>query len=370
VSGARRALPFVLLAAGVLLIGVFTRNGRNEGEPLDPRSTGELGTRALVLLLGEVGADVRVAGAPAADDGRGGTALLLRDNLDEDETTRLRSWVERGGTLVVADPLSTFAPAIGPSGSGLFDVADEDDGLLRPACQLGAVSGIGRIRVEGAAPFRAKPGDVTCFPVHGGAYLVARPQGGGTIVALGGAAPFVNSQLDEEDNAGLAVALLAPAKGTRVTIVRPDVPGGGRRSLRDLVSRRVKDGLWQLVIAFALFALWRARRLGRPVLEPQPVQIPGSELVVAVGNLLQSGKRRDAAARMLRSALGRTARDRLGTRPDAPPAEIAAAIASRTGRDAAVVASTLSDRPIADDDALVALAREVEELQSEVTHVR
>ena len=364
-SATRRALPFVLLAAGVLLIGVFTRNGRSDGDPLDPRSTGELGARALVLLLEHEGADVRIAPEPGD-----GTALLLQDNLDDDQAKRLRKWVEAGGTLVVADPLSPFVPAIDRSSAGVFDVPDDDRGLLEPSCDLAAVGKIRHIRADGAAPFRAEPGDVTCFPVDKGAYLVARPVGAGTVVALGGAAPFVNKQLDEEDNAALAVSLLAPTDGTHVTIIRPDVPGGGRRSLRDLVSRRVKDGLWQLLFAFALFALWRARRLGRPVLEPQPVQIPGSELVVAVGNLLQSGKRRDAAGRMLRSSARRLLRDRFGTPTDAGPDEVAAAVAARTGLDAAAVASTLSDRPVADDAALVALAREVEELRNEVTHAR
>jgi hypothetical protein len=362
----RRALPFVLLAVGVLLIGVFTRNGRNEGDPLDPTSTGELGAKGLVLLLEEVGADVAVGTEPTS----GGTAILLQDDLDDAQSERLRSWVEDGGTLVVADPLSPFAPAIDRGSASVFDVPDDDRGLLEPACDLAAVAGIRRIRADGAAPFRAEPGDVTCFPVDDGAYLVARPVGEGTVVALGGAGPFLNRELDVEDNAALAVALLAPRDGTPVTFVRQDVPGGGRRTLRDLVSARVKDGLWQLLIAFAVFALWRARRLGRPVLEPQPVQIAGSELVVAVGNLLQHGKRRDAAARMLRSSLRRTLRDRLGVRPDAAADELAAAVAARTRLDADVVESTLSDRPVGDDAALVALARDVEELRNEVTHAR
>jgi hypothetical protein len=366
VSAARRALPFVILAVGVLLIGAFTRNGRDEGDPLDPHGTGKLGARALVLLLEHEGADVRIGDRPAT----GGTALVLHDTLDDRERARLKAWVSRGGTLVVADPLSTFSPAIEQSNGGIFDVPDRDRGLLRPQCDLAAVSRVRRIRADGAAPFRTKEGDVTCFPVDGGAYLVAHASGAGTVVALGGAGPFVNSQLAKEDNAALAVSLLAPTGREVVTVLQPAGPGGGRQSLRQLVSRRVKDGLWQLLVAFALFALWRARRLGRPVLEPQPVQIPGSELVVAVGNLLQSAKRREAAGRMLRASLRRTLRERLGTSVDAGAGEMAAAVSARTGLDPAAVESTLSDRPVADDAALVALAREVEELRNEVTHAR
>ena len=366
-SPVRRALPFALLAVAVLLLGLVSRNGRNEGEPLDPRSTSELGARGLVLLLERFGADVRLEGGLPPD---GATAVLLRDQLNEQETEDLEAWVRDGGTLVVADPLSSFAPAVGGSSTDLFDPESEDDELLRPSCRLPVVSGITRIRVSAATPYRDARGQVGCFPTRGGSYLAARAEGEGTVVALGGGGPFVNEQLDEEDNAVLAVALMAPSEGSVVTIVEPSVLGGGRKGLADLVSRRVKDGLWQLLVAFAVFALWRARRLGRPVLEPQPVQIAGSELVVAVGNLLQQGRRREAAAAMMQSSLRRTMSERLGVAADAPPEAFGAAASARAGVDAADVEAALSPMPPADDAALVRLAQSVETLRNEVTHAR
>ena len=366
-SPVRRALPFALLAVAVLLIGLVSRDGRADGEPLDPRSTGELGARALVLLLERAGADVRLGGGLPPE---GATAVLLRDQLNEPETDDLEAWVRAGGTLVVADPLSSLAPAVGGSSRDLFDPESEDDELLRPSCALPVVSSIRRIRVSAAAPFRRRAGHVGCFPVRGGHYLAARSEGKGTVVALGGGGPFVNDQLDDEDNAVLAVALMAPEPGSVVTIVEPSILGGGRKGLRDLVSRRVKDGLWQLLIAFAVFALWRARRLGRPVPEPQPVQIAGSELVVAVGNLLQQGRRRESAAAMMQSSLRRTMSDRLGVAPDAPVDDFAAAAAARAGVDRSTVEAALSPLPPGDDAALVRLAQSVETLRNEVTHAR
>lgn len=365
--GVRRVLPFALLAVAVLVIGLVTRNGRTEGEPLDPRSTDELGARGLVLLLEREGAEVRLGGGVPPE---GATAVVLRDQLNEQETEDLERWVRAGGTLVVADPLSSFSPAVGGSSADLFDPESEDDELLRPRCALPVVSGITRIRVSAAAPYRARPGQVGCFPVRGGSYLAARSEGRGTVVALGGGGPFVNQQLDEEDNAVLAVALMAPQPGAVVTIVEPSVLGGGRKELRDLVSRRVKDGLWQLLVAFAVFALWKARRLGRPVPEPQPVQIAGSELVVAVGNLLQQGRRRESAAAMLQSSLRRTMSERLGVPPDAPLDDFAAAAAARAGVDRHDVEAALSPTPPGDDAALVRLAQAVEALRNEVTHAR
>lgn len=367
-TATRRAAPFVLLAVGILLIGLVARNGRQSGEPLDPRSTDPLGARGLVLLLERFGADVRIAGGVPP---RGAVAVLLEDRLNEPETDRLEAWVKAGGTLVVADPLSSLAPALGRSAGGLFDVGADDEGGIAPACSLEAVAEVGSIDVSGPAGFRVPPRAVGCFDVPGGSYLVATPMGAGRIVALGGAGPFVNERLDAADNAVLAVALMAPTgEGDRVVFVEPSVPGSGDRSLSELVSPRVKDGIWQLLVAFGVFALWRARRLGRPVLEPQPVQIAGSEIVTAVGNLLQQGRRREAAASMLRSDLRRTMSERLGVPVDAPPATFAAAAAARTGADPATVEAVLAATPPRDDDALVALARSVESLRNEVAHAR
>ena len=366
-SPLRRALPFVLLAVAVVLLGLAQR-GRTEGEPLDPRSTDPLGARGLVLLLERFGADVRIeGGAPPA----GAVAVVLQDRLNEPETEALEAWVEQGGTLVVADPLSSLAPAISSGGEGLFDVEEEGDDLIEPSCPLPALAGVGAIDVSGGAPYRVPSDGIGCFPIDDGAYLVARPVGDGAVVALGGAGPFVNAQLDEADNSVLAVSLMAPrGEGSTVVFVEPSDPGSGERGLRELVSRRVKDGLWQLLIALAVFALWRARRLGRPVVEPQPVQIAGSELVLAVGNLLQQGRRREAAAAMLRSDLRRTMSERLGVPVASSPEAFASAAATRAAVDPAAVEAALSAEPPADDAELVALARAVESLRNEVAHAR
>lgn len=368
-----RALPLVLLALAVVAAGVMGGDRRSDGDPLDPRSTGPLGARALVLLLERFGASVEVGGEVAGGET---TAVLLVDGLAEEPSRRLRRWVEAGGTLVVADPMSEFAPPIRAGGGGPVDDGapqDEDGsdvGGLRPHCPLPVLAEVGRIEVPAAVALRVPEGATACFPVEGGAYLVASEVGRGRVVALGGGAPFVNRQLDEADNAVLAVALMVRRGADRVVVVEPSAPGSGRESLSDLVSRRVKDGLWQVLVAFGLFALWRARRLGRPVLEPQPVQLAGSELVGAVGNLLQQARRRDQAADMLRLQLRRRLAEVLGLAPDAAPEVMAQAAAVRAGVAPEQVAAALAPRPVPDDASLVRLAQLVESLRNEVSHAR
>ena len=104
------------------------------------------------------------------------------------------------------------------------------------------------------------------------------------------------------------------------------------------------------------------------MLEPQPVELAGSELVVAVGNLMQVAKRRDHAAALLRAELRTDLTRRLGLPPDAAPDVVAEIAARRTGVDGARLASALRDGPVGDDAGLVALGQTVEAVREEVTH--
>ncbi|HEX2848911.1 MAG TPA: DUF4350 domain-containing protein [Acidimicrobiales bacterium] len=359
-SATRRALPWVLALAAIVLAAVVIGPGRRSGRPLDPRSTDPSGTRALVFLLGELGHHVSIGTQPPP----AGTAVLLADRLGSRQRARVRAWVEAGGVLVVADPLSPFAPAIDRGRGGLFDSAPSSD--LAPRCDLPALAKVGTIYVPAPAGFRAKPGDIACFPVGEAAFLVARAAGRGTIFAMAGAGPFTNDALGEADNSVLAASVVGRGD---VVVLEPDAPGSGQSSLLDLVSPRIKDGLWQLLLAFGIVVLWRARRLGRPVVDTQPVEIPGSELVVAVGNLLQQARRRDQAAAMLRADVRRVLSERLGLPADAGPQVVADAVAMHTALPASTIAAALGSDPPVDDDALVALAQSIDAIRREVTHV-
>ena len=362
----RRWLPGVFVLLGVVLFGMLAGGDDDSGEPLDPRSTGPLGARGLVLLLREYDVDVEIGPDAPELTGPDGVALLLNDNIGDEQERRLRAWVRRGGTLVVTDPFSNFVPAIDRSAASLFDTED-DSRFLQLDCNLPSLTGANRIEVPEPLTYRVREGAVGCYMRGEGAYLVARAEGRGTVVALAGGAPFTNEHLDDADNAVLAVGLLAPQADMQVRVLEPADPGSGDKGLLDLVPRRLSAGLWQLVAAFGFIALWRARRLGRPVAEPQPVEIAGSELVVAVGNLLQHAGRRDAAAGMLQLQLRRDLAERLGLPFDSPPEQFASALAP-FGIDEADVLAALSPSALADDRALVALARSIDSLRREVSH--
>ena len=370
-AGVRRALPWVALVVGVALVVVVAGRGAEEGNPLDPASAGPLGTKGLVEVLRELGGEVRVSAdrpGPGTE-----TALLLSDDLTPERRQGLVDWVGRGGTLVVADPSSgvTEVTQAGSTGIGLLDAE------IERRCDVAALAGVGRVAAPGGVVFEvpegggAAPGGVrACFPRNDGAWLLVQPLGGGTVVRLGGASVLVNQELGEADNAVLLASLLVPTEGTAVQVLQPPLPGGGNAGLTDLIAPRVRLALWQLVVAFVLLALWRARRLGRPVAEPQPVQLPGAELVVAVGNLLQRAKGRGQAAGLLTDDLRRSLAERLGMPPSAPADQVADAVAARTGIPRERALRTLTGSTPRDEAELVALSQAIDTVRREVIRVR
>ncbi|MEA2686084.1 MAG: hypothetical protein QOE93_1279 [Actinomycetota bacterium] len=361
---ARLWAPWLLLVFGLLAVGFVAGPPRGDGPALDPSSTSPSGTKALVDTLRLLGADVSVQSeAPGPADT---TALLLVDDLDDATRGAVAGWVAAGGTLVVTDVSSPLSPVVPVRGVELVFLDPE----LRRDCNVPALADVDRIDAPGAILQEVPEGvgATGCFRLgNDEAWLVVVPAGDGTIVAIGGASFLVNSRLDDADNGVLATTLLAPTRSERVVVLRPPAPGEGDRGLLDLVDRRVELAVVQLAVAFVVLVVWRSRRLGRPVLEPQPVPLAGSELVVAVGELLQRAKGREQAASVLRDDLRRWLADRLGLPPATPADVVAGAVAARTPDVTAdEVLAVLAGGPPGGEDDLVALAHAVESIRRRV----
>jgi hypothetical protein len=361
-----RVVPWVAVVVGFAVVVAIGGRRADEGNPLDPASPGPLGTKGLVEVMKELGGRVVISSeAPAAGTD---VALLLSDDLTPARRQQLLDWVGRGGTLVVADPGSgvTAAKPVGTTRIGLLDAE------IERRCDVPALASVGRVAAPGGVVFEVpdRAGVQACYPRNDGAWLLVQAVGSGTVVRLGGASALVNEELGEADNGVLMASLLVPTEGTTTQVLQPPLPGGGSAGLGDLIAPRVRLALWQLVVAFVLLALWRARRLGRPVVEPQPVQLPGAELVVAVGNLLQRAKGRGQAAGLLTDDLRRSLAERLGLPSVTPPDQVADAVAARTGIPRERVLWTLTQATPRDEAELVALSQAVDAIRREVIRVR
>lgn len=360
--------PWVVILLLVVLVASAGGHGGSGGPPLDPASTSPPGAKALALLLDRLGARVDETAAPPSP-GSGGTVLVLQDRLEPGGRRQLLEWVDSGGTLVAADPALVvgLAAAARQPGAGGLVVASSP---LAAGCGSPAVAGVSLVDPADGLALRPPPGGTGCFDVPGGgSFMVVVPRGRGTVVLLGGPALWTNAKLGKLDNSVLAANLLAPRPGSVVRWIVGGRAGNGRRTLLQLIPPRVKELLLQLLVAMALLALWRGRRLGRPVLETQPVELPGSELVVAVGNLLQQGRRVDDAAALLRASLVRNLAEQTGFPAGGPPEPLAAAVAARSGLAPSAILSTMAGPPPVDEAGLVSLAQAADHIRQEMAHV-
>ncbi|CUU59983.1 protein of unknown function (DUF4350) [Parafrankia irregularis] len=184
-------------------------------------------------------------------------------------------------------------------------------------------------------------------------------QTSGRLVLLGSGDFVTNGVLDESGNAALALGLLA--RHTQLDWVTPAVASEGAvggQSLADLLP----DGFWvgflQALVALAVFALWRGRRLGPPVTEPLPVVVRSAETVEGRGRLYAAARAREGAAAALRAGLRVRLADRLGIQHGAPagparpphepePTVLVAAVAEQTGRSPVEIRSLLYGSDIA-----------------------
>ena len=361
-----RAVVLGLLAVlGIAAFWVLAGSPKPAPTPYSPSSTAPNGAKALALLLSELGDKVNTSGLLPAP-GKG-VALVLYDQLDASTRAELTGWVKRGGTLVVADPMSPLEGTV--VAQGLPNQALTTTGPLAPACQAPWARDVSAVDPEGDPLLEVPSGAYSCFPVfgHGNAsFVVAQNEGAGVVVALGGADLWSNHYLSGTDNALLAADLLAPAKGDTVGWLLTSRVGSGTATIWSIVPSRVKALLATLLIAVVAACLWRARRLGRPVLEVPIVPLPGSELVVATGRLLEKNGRFEEAAALMREDTRSQIASRLGQAPGTGSATVAQVAAHYSGLPADEVLAALSGPPPRNETDLLELARSLQLIREEV----
>lgn len=353
----RRTILGIVLAAGLLLaLGLLAGPPGQLGPSLDPSSTGPTGTRALVDVARELGAQVTVA---AGLDAETDVLLILRDGTSETEQSRVLDWVADGGRLVVTDPTSRL--------HGLEVAGGLATDVLGPVGFAAGCPDLPDVETVVGATWTVyeTPENATgCVAVGAtGDWLVRQPMGAGEIVALGGADPWTNSRLAEADNAVLAVRLLDAREGVHLRIAPLPTPGSGDASLMDLVPTRVWHLLALALVAFVLVAIHRGRRLGAPVAEPLPLRVPAAELVRALGDLHHRAGDHRAAAGAVRDRLNADLRRLVAASPDLDDEALADLAAERLDLDSGSLRAALCGPLPEDATALLAGVRRCMDLQ-------
>ncbi len=367
-----------LLAAVVVFLAFAGQDDPTLGGPGDPIGTGPDGLGALRTLIEEAGG-TPVLGVGTPDPSDEVAVLATAAYIDlfaefedrEDRTIEnyepVLEWVRGGGTLVAG----VDVPG-GPEPSG--DVVDRDDTVGRSVCDVVDLEGVTEIRPLEHRPVAVKSGDRSCFGDGETAVLVVRDLGRGQIARLASIGVFSNRALDDADNAALAarlfdlgpgrvVAFLSGPAGSAATTgpvnEEGEPVGAGDSGLFELVPDRVLAMMAGLASAAFIYALARGRRLGSPVDETTPIELPSSSFVEAVGRLYaRSADPRGHSSRILRSDFRSTAARRLGMPPDSSADVIAGALGGAADERASLI-RLLDDAPPSTDDDLVDLAGEL-----------
>jgi hypothetical protein len=356
----RRAWPWLAVVGFVGLLWLIGAPATTSTQTDSPASSQPDGAKGLATLVSQLGTQVDTSGAlPPVGHG---VALVLADHLGTADRQRLLTWVRTGGVLVVADPTSPLEQA-SPAPGHLPNTQATASGPLAPDCAQPWVAGVTSIDDEADPLLAPSPGTGACFGAGGAAFAVEQPDGRGAIVSLGGPELWQNSQLDQADNALLAANLLAPGPGTTLAWLVQGVRAG-QTTLWSVTPTRVKLSLLLALVAAVVVVAWRARRLGRPVIEAPVVPLPGSELVAATGRLQARRRQTGWAGAVLRGHALATAQARAGVH-GAEPAAVAEVLAGRFGLDREQTLATLSGPDPANEEELVGLAQAVERIRGE-----
>jgi len=395
-AGATRTVVVVVVVAAAVVVGVVLVGRASPTAPFSVTSTAPEGYAAIAELLERSGvrvesrtsdqlADSLVDLTPVA--GRV-VVVPVPTQLSTDLVDALGGQSFDGGRVVFGSP---------PEGP---EVPDELEALLGPlplvppgrlladepalaqppgTCDLPELEGLGPVDSAFAEPVTVSESDRSCYGDGRGALFVSPADS--RMVIMGGPLLWSNARLQPNKegggaplaNAATALALLGDAGEVWFIDASGgagDVPGGTQDPV-SLLPLPVQLALAQLVGALLVYLWWRGRRLGRPPVEPLPVEIAGSELVVAVGDVLRRRSARQRAAGELRTETRRQLCRALGLGVDAPPEVLVARLTGPTGRSADELTDTLYGAgELTGDAALVDLAHRLDRIRQEVLDVR
>ena len=141
--------------------------------------------------------------------------------------------------------------------------------------------------------------------------------------------------------------------------------GAGTQTLWQLIETRVKVLFAGLAIAALIYVLAVGRRIGSPVEEPVPIELPSSSYVEAVGRLYaRTPQSRVRSSQILRNDLRADLARRVGMRADSTAFDLATAVSGAAGREELL--RVLDGPPPQTDDEFVALSRELIEIRERV----
>ncbi len=373
---ARRLLLGLVALVGVLLLLSMMIGSERTDEPLDPRSAGPSGSKALAEILRDRGVEVSVHDtfgslrSRPADDAT--VVVTSADMLTVENAERLREHVTPARRLVLVTPTQETLDALR---LGLTTNPVPGTGRLDAGCEdpSGVVAAGDRLHTP-QATYRGEGDAITyCFPSsaesgdQGVVAVVPATQARPEVVVLGSEAALSNRYLDDDAHAGVTIRALGPSD--RLLWYYPgEADAFGEEGGPEIAPAWLVPAFVLGLAAVLVLALVRGRRLGRLVPEPLPVVVRANETTHSRARLFRAAREPGRAGQVLRTSTRRRLTPRLGATTADSPERLHALAAAASGLPTEQVAALLDGPPPADDAALCQLARDLLDLEERVRH--
>lgn len=371
-----------LFAALIVFLAVSSRLRPPDVDPSFPttHSREPSGAQALYRWLGELGytprrLEYRTFALDEAD-----SALVIlnpSEAITSEQADEILGWVERGGTLILADDSSvSFGArnALLEKLSVSFEVYttttvfEQPIQQIRPRQPLFTQPPLAEARANTgrliAAPDRA---DLVVLAGTADAPVVAGiAQGRGYIYLSSAAFPFTNQGLRETGNGALVLNLLrrVPTSGRiqfdeyHLGYFEPPSPTGL------VFSSPLGWAAAYAVLAVGLFLVLGGRRFGKPIpLKAEVARRSSAEYVISIADLLQRGNKREYVADHYYTAFKRTLARRGGLNPRLDDVQFARDLQHARAIDQPTLLALLARlRRPSSDDALISAVAEAERM--------
>ncbi|GIG55397.1 DUF4350 domain-containing protein [Demequina activiva] len=381
-SARRRPLAIVAAVLFVALIATLVWTSRPEDYvTLSTGNASEDGTRAIAQILRAQGVDVRqsdtLAGARVTSPAT--STLVIADSTFLADYQR-DSIAEYPGDLVLVRPSQELLDDLD---TGLRVTWSLDQEIVPAQCSDPDAQAAGEVQqLEEAVIAGARSTAETCFENGDGeaAYAVI-DQGERRIAVLASWPTITNEHLDERGHAALGLRMLGRHPTVIWYVGDPFDPstltwsGSGDDGAAppselvanpDFLPPAFGPVMFMLGMTVAVAALWRARRFGRLVREPLPVEVRASEATRGRARLYRRAQASGRAAAAMRARAAMRMGRRLGVPRSAGSEALVSAVARAAQRDPRDVHRILYGDAPAGDAAFMSVIDELDTLESEV----
>ena len=314
-----KELIIISLALTLLIaVSFFRQKSATQRSPQAPDveytsySAGEHGTKALYMVLGKLGYEVkRLRMSHLTEMRSGGLAIALAPDqpvLDEAYAEELLDWTRSGNVLIFApgEPDDQLAEALGIQ----LDQGQPSEVHIAPFELTDLSAGIKSLAVESGDRISTRRADaVQHFGDDAGGVMISLREGDGTAIVLSDPYLLTNVGLPESDNLKLLVNILLSYVGDRKTVYFDEYHHGfGRQPsvLHLLKGTSLGWALLQVAAAMILLLYSRSQRFGRPVPVFSEEHRSSLEYVTSLANIYQSAGASDTALSILYERLSRS----------------------------------------------------------------